>query len=258
MATRSLNRILATVMISSAALSLTPKPAFAYLTHPASTDSIIFDAKEKMKTMGYHSFFTKKDHGSSGDKGNEMHDEIKCGNVVSRLFQTVIKDYKCPTLDHSVSELNKTNCGTFPLEKGKLLKQVLEDENYHVEKMYSSEVWYRDVKKGKGAIATDDQILQLRIHCNLYNDAGDTLFNSLEHNTSSVEVHLCDHIFGPGVVKAIKNMRVGGIRRIILPKKYAPASGVQMISKRGAPNIKAYGVMDVELVAVCASPVCCS
>lgn len=44
---------------------------------------------------------------------------------------------------------------------GKLLKQVLEDENYHVEKMYSSEVWYRDVKKGKGAIATDDQILQV-------------------------------------------------------------------------------------------------
>ncbi|KAG8642033.1 hypothetical protein MANES_12G059866v8 [Manihot esculenta] len=119
MATRSLNRILATVMISSAALSLTPKPAFAYLTHPASTDSIIFDAKEKMKTMGYHSFFTKKDH-ESGDKGNEMHDEIKCGNVVSRVLQVVIKDYKCPTLDHSVSELNKTNCGTFPLEKGKL------------------------------------------------------------------------------------------------------------------------------------------
>lgn len=44
---------------------------------------------------------------------------------------------------------------------GKLLKKVLEDENYHVEKMYSSEVWYRDVKKGKGAIATDDQILQV-------------------------------------------------------------------------------------------------
>ncbi|KAG8642032.1 uncharacterized protein LOC110628855 [Manihot esculenta] len=114
--------------------------------------------------------------------------------------------------------------------------------------MYSSEVWYRDVKKGKGAIATDDQILQLRIHYNLYNDAGDALFNSLKHKTSSVEVHLCHQTFGPGVVKAIKGMRVGGIRRIILPKDTIISS----------ENIKAYGVMDVELVAVCASPVCCS
>lgn len=57
-----------------------------------------------------------------------MHDEIKCGNVVSRLFQMVNKDYKCPTLDHSVSELNKTNCGTFPLEKGSSSFSLSEDE----------------------------------------------------------------------------------------------------------------------------------
>ncbi|KAJ9176680.1 hypothetical protein P3X46_011966 [Hevea brasiliensis] len=251
MATRSLNRIVATVMISSATLSLTHKPAFANLTHPACPDSVSFDAKEKMKTIGYHSYFSSGEN--SAQKGNEMHHGFECNKITRRALKVLFNYDKCPTRDLD-SKLNETNCGRFPIDKGEVVKNVVENENYKedVENKYKSKVWYRDVDVGKGAPATNDPILQLRIHFILYNDFEQTVHNSKEKNGSPVVVPLCENRFGPGFDKAIQGMRVGGIRRIILPRKCVP-----MISGRNDSKVKEYGVMDVELVALCASPACC-
>ncbi|XP_058006491.1 uncharacterized protein LOC110666129 isoform X2 [Hevea brasiliensis] len=233
MATRSLNRIVATVMISSAALSLTPKPAFANLTHPVCPDSISFDAKEKMKTMGYQSYFTIHRYGSA-QKGNEMpNEEVKCRNSIVGWFKVISGNYKCPT-DDLVSNWNESNFGDFPVNEEGLVKKALVDWNYKdldVENKY-----------------------KVRINFVLYNDTQSTVYNSSEQDPSPAVVHLCDDgtPYGPAFNRAIEGMRAGGIRRIIFPRNCAPRS-----LEPCAPNIKAYGVMDVELVAVCASPVCC-